>query len=259
MTTSRYVQLTSPKIRHVNEITGTNLAELFVAEAKQHFDIEGGKRCLTTIQALYIFFMVTCHVSTNKGGMVYRLGALDYLNRFDPNKILAEYRRGDGAIDRDTCRSYLKTYWGIFNTEWCVVIHEMRVDHCHQFHGCPPKKLTVPPGGTNGIFSVVCHTHLRPPSIRLPPLAFFPDGTDDSQSTPGQPQAAGRVAPATNRISDMLYRVLTYNCDPIPPVGDESDMRVRNDLLFQLQVLENSVIPNASDPDAWNRHTTLVK
>src|SRR5690606_18205850 len=114
---------------------------MFVAEAKQHFDIEGGKRCLTTIEALYIVFMVTCHVCINKGGMVYRLGALDYLNRFDPNKILAEYRRGDGAIDRDTCRSYLKTYWGIFNTEWCVVIHEMRVDPLSPISWLSPQKV----------------------------------------------------------------------------------------------------------------------
>ncbi|KAL2179575.1 uncharacterized protein P884DRAFT_275895 [Thermothelomyces heterothallicus CBS 202.75] len=216
--------LSSDKIRLVNEITGTNLTELFVAEAKQHFDTEGGRRCLTTIQALYLFFMVTCYFSTNEAGSVYRLGALDYLSRLDLDKAFAEYRRGNGLADPDQCRALFKTYWGIFNFE-CIL----------------------------------CHAYLRPPPINLLPLAFFPGDTDGSRSTPGKAQIAPRVVPATNRISDMQYRVMKYNSDPIPPVGDESDMRVRNDLLFQLQALKISLIPNPVDSETQDRHTILVK
>ncbi|KAL2163811.1 hypothetical protein VTH06DRAFT_5870 [Thermothelomyces fergusii] len=217
--------LCSEKIRRVNEITGTNLSELFVAEAKQHFDTEGGRRRLTTIQALYIFFMLTCHFSTDKGGSVYRLGALDYLNRLDLNRAFADYRRGSGPADPNQCRALLRTYWGIFNFE-CIL----------------------------------SHAYLRPPPIDSIPLSFFPGDADASRSTPGQqPQVANRVVPATNRISDMQYRVMKYNSDPIPPVGDESDMRVRNDLLFQLQALERSLIPDYTDANTWDRRTMLIK
>ncbi|KAK4243215.1 hypothetical protein C7999DRAFT_18410 [Corynascus novoguineensis] len=215
--------IASDKVRLVNEATGTNLTELFLAEAKQHFDVEACRRSLTTVQALYLFFMLTCHFNTNRSGSVYRLGALDILSKLDVEKAFAS-PSGRAYVDAEKRRALFKMYWGIFNFE-CIL----------------------------------CHTYLKPPSVNLLPLAYFPGDTDSSQSAPNQVQRKLRTVPPTNRISDMQYRVMKYNSEPLGTIGDELDMRVRNDLLFQLRALENSLLPEFDCSELIDGHTIQLK
>lgn len=113
------LQIASDKVRLVNEATGTDLTELFLAEAKQHFDVEACRRSVTTVQALYLFFMLTCHFNTNRSGSVYRLGALDILSKLDVEKAFAS-PPGRSYVDAEKRRALFKMYWGIFNFEWYV-------------------------------------------------------------------------------------------------------------------------------------------
>jgi hypothetical protein len=107
----------SEKVRLVNQATNTNLSQLFVIEAKKHFESEADKRRLTTIQGLYFLFLLTCHVSITRAGSMYRLAALDILDKLQVDKVLSK-RRGNAHGNANKRRAIFSTYWGIFNFEW---------------------------------------------------------------------------------------------------------------------------------------------
>lgn len=65
--------------------------------------------------------------------------------------------------------------------------------------------------------------------------------------------------PVVSRISALQYRVVIYNNKPRAPAGDEMDMRVRQDLLFQLNALETSLPPALRYETNPNRQTTQIK
>jgi hypothetical protein len=65
--------------------------------------------------------------------------------------------------------------------------------------------------------------------------------------------------PVVSRISSLQYRVVIYNNKPRAPAGDEMDMRVRQDLLFQLNALETSLPPELRYETNPNRQTTQIK
>ncbi|KAK3291013.1 uncharacterized protein B0H64DRAFT_446811 [Chaetomium fimeti] len=199
----------SDKIDLANEATGTNLTKLFVAQAKQHFEIEADKRCLKTVQGLYLFFLLTCHITTNRAGSMYRLAALEQLGKLEVEKVLTK-PASNNQVDTDRRRAMYRTYWGIFNFEWCVMV-------------------------SSSFFA----THTGP-NVFGPPAGL------------GQP-------PVVSRISALQYRAVIYNNKPRAPIGDEMDMRVRQDLLFQLNALETSLSPNLRYDTNPNRKTTQIK
>lgn len=57
----------------------------------------------------------------------------------------------------------------------------------------------------------------------------------------------------------MQYRVMKYNSEPLGTIGDELDMRVRNDLLFQLRALENALLPEFDCSKPIDGHTIQLK
>ena len=107
----------SDKVRLVNQATNTNLSQLFVCEAKKHFETEAEKRRLTTIQGLYFLFLLICHIATTRAGSMYRLAALDILEKLQVDKVLSK-RRGNANGNANKRRAIFRTYWGIFNFEW---------------------------------------------------------------------------------------------------------------------------------------------
>lgn len=106
----------SEKARLVNRATKVDLGSRFLAEAKQHLDLEAGKGSITTVQGLYILFLVSCFDGTNRAGAMYRLAALDMLSKMRPEKMLAKL--SDQTPDTETHRALAKLNWGVFNFEW---------------------------------------------------------------------------------------------------------------------------------------------
>lgn len=93
-----------------------------MAQARQNFDIEADKRCLKTVQALYLFFLLTCHLTTDRAGSMYRLAALELLGKLEVEKVLTK-PGGKSRVDDEKRRAMYRTYWGIFNFEWYVMFH----------------------------------------------------------------------------------------------------------------------------------------
>ncbi|KAH6844696.1 hypothetical protein B0I37DRAFT_433210 [Chaetomium sp. MPI-CAGE-AT-0009] len=212
----------SDKINLANKATGTNLTMLFVAQAKQHFEIEADKRCLTTVQALYLFFLLTCHITTNRAGSMYRMAALELLGKLEVEKVLTK-PASNNRVDIDKRRAMYRTYWSIFNFE-CIL----------------------------------CHTYLRPPPITLLPPACVPSTPGTPTNVFGPPVGVGQP-PVVSQISALQYRAVIYNNKPRAPAGDEMDMRVRQDLLFQLNALETSLSPDLRYDTNPNRKTMQIK
>ncbi len=99
------------------QATTDNFGAKFTSEAKQHLDLEAGKLSLTTVQGLYILFMVSCLDGTNRAGAMYRLAALDFLSKLQADNSLA--RPGSEAPGHADQRQALsKACWGIFKVEW---------------------------------------------------------------------------------------------------------------------------------------------
>lgn len=106
--------------------------------------------------------------------------------------------------------------------------------------------------------SILCHTYLRPPPLTLLPPACLPDSTGAAMNIFGAPVGLDQP-PVVSRISALQYRVVVYNNKPRAPAGDEMDMRVRQDLLFQLKALETSLPPELRYETNPNRQTTQIK
>lgn len=110
-------QMLSDKVKLGCRVAGTDLRQAFKSEVKRHLELEAGKICLTTVQGLYMLFIVTCHDSTNRAGTMYRLAALEMLSRLKPDKAFARWSPHI-PDEADKRRAFSKTCWGIFNFEW---------------------------------------------------------------------------------------------------------------------------------------------
>jgi hypothetical protein len=53
---------------------------------------------------------------------MYRLAALELLGKLEVEKVLTK-PGGKSRVDDEKRRAMYRTYWGIFNFEWYVVLH----------------------------------------------------------------------------------------------------------------------------------------
>ncbi len=110
-------QVFSSKIKSVNQTTTDNPGAQFMSEAKRHLDLEAGKLSLTTVQGLYIVFLVSCLDGTNRAGAMYRLAALDLLSKLQADTPPAK-SGSEGPRGADQRRALSEACWGIFKVEW---------------------------------------------------------------------------------------------------------------------------------------------
>lgn len=117
---------------------------------------------------------------------------------------------------------------------------------------------------------MLSHTYLCPPPILAPSLPCFHDdsggveiNTDIFGSPFGPTSPKPPITPGTtqvaNQISSFQCRVMHYNASPRGAVGDEMDMRVRNDLLLQLAALEATLPPHLRHRENLTPQTIYLK
>jgi hypothetical protein len=110
-------QLFSDTAKGIKKSHKIDLVQLFLSEAKQHLEVEGGKVTLTTVQGLYVLNLVAHYRGCNRAGSMYRLEALDMLSRLTPEKVFERpWIHEQGEADKR--RALSKTCWGIICIEW---------------------------------------------------------------------------------------------------------------------------------------------
>jgi len=97
----------------VENATGTNLSAAFMAEAKHHLDLELPKATITTVQGLYMLFVLSCCDGTNRSGNMYHLAAIELLRRMNPDRMFA---KSSLSIPEEAQlrRALSRLCWGIF-------------------------------------------------------------------------------------------------------------------------------------------------
>ncbi|KXX74307.1 Nitrogen assimilation transcription factor nirA [Madurella mycetomatis] len=224
----------SDKVRLASGVAGTNLREAFMSEVKHHLELEAGKMTLTTVQGLYMLYMVTCHDGTNRAGTMYRLAALDMLGRLKPDKAFARWSH-QMPEEADKRRAFSKTCWGIFNFE-CLLSH-----------------LYIKPSAMSPPTMPVLHGQdaTNGPIIDIFGAPFGP-ASPEPPIVPGTPSAM-------SQISVLQHAVMTYNASPQVVVGRDDDMQTRRDYLIKLAALENSLPPRLRYRENLTPQTIFIK
>ena len=111
------LRVLSNEVKSGNQATADHLGAQFASEAKRHLDLEAGKISLTTVQGLYILFMVSCVVGINRAGAMYRLAALEFLSKLQTDNPLAQ-PGSEAPGHADQRRALSEACWGIFKMEW---------------------------------------------------------------------------------------------------------------------------------------------
>ncbi|KAK4182529.1 nitrogen assimilation transcription factor nirA, partial [Podospora australis] len=208
----------SDTARQYKQITASDLTASFLSEAQMHREREAGKVSITTVQALYLLFLVSCCDGTNRAGSLFRFASLNMLQRLNPERVVARLN-DDIPHEAEKKRALSRLLWGMFLVE-----------------------------------SIVSSAYLKPPPLSPPSFAFIPDRSGmhvHNLDVLGAPFTTNSVLPplvpgseqAAYQAGVLLYNVMMYNVHPRGTVGSEWDMRERRALFSRLGALENSMVP----------------
>ncbi|GAB1316992.1 hypothetical protein MFIFM68171_07202 [Madurella fahalii] len=224
----------SDKVKHAYRLAGTDLRRRFMSEAKYHLELEAGKLSLTTVQGLYLVFIVSCHEGTNKAGSMYRLAAADMLRNLTLDKAYAQWSHP--TPDEADKRSALsKTCWGVFNVE-CFLSH---------FYLKAP---TMPPPS-------IPYLHDQY-DVNEPAIDIF--GAPFGAGSPEPPLVPGLLS-VVNQISVLQHSVMTYNASSHAVIGRDDDFQVRRGYLAKLSALENSFPPRLQYRENLTPQTIFIQ
>ncbi|KAF5027613.1 hypothetical protein F66182_284 [Fusarium sp. NRRL 66182] len=108
--------LTVDRAKQFGILTGQNLAERFLAEAKCLFDREQGRTSVPTVQALMLMYLATTSLGRDRAANLYRFTAYEMLSQL---RLEARYAAAKGSIPPKTQEMTLisKALWGIFLLE----------------------------------------------------------------------------------------------------------------------------------------------
>lgn len=97
-------------------MTGRNLSDCFLAEAKSHFDSEQGRPSIPTVQGLLLIYLTMTATGKDRAGLIYRLTAYEMLKQL---RLEARYKAAKNNVPPQTHDMMLisKTLWGIFLLE----------------------------------------------------------------------------------------------------------------------------------------------
>ena len=118
-----FQQFTSESIRQISSALKTDLRAKFYAEAKKLFDLDQSAS-ITNVQGLWMLFMFSCAVGTDRAGSMYRFAAYEMLKRM---RLRARYDKLREDVPNEALekRAITKLYWGIFVLRgacWVVVL-----------------------------------------------------------------------------------------------------------------------------------------
>jgi hypothetical protein len=97
-------------------MTGRNLSESFLAEAKSHFESEQGRPSIPTVQGLLLIYLTMTATGKDRAGLIYRLTAYEMLKQL---RLEARYKAAKNNVPPQTHDMMLtsKTLWGMFLLE----------------------------------------------------------------------------------------------------------------------------------------------
>ncbi|KAI5459475.1 hypothetical protein BGZ63DRAFT_466108 [Mariannaea sp. PMI_226] len=204
--------LTSQRVKTLGFLTGQNMAERFLDEAKKQLEIEGCRESIPTLNALCLMYLTSALLGRDRAGVMYRYAAYEMLKRLNLEKRFTKLDPSDPEVAE--MRLILsKTLWGLF----CF---ESRMSY---FYSEP--------------------SLVRPPSV---PNLF--DERIELYENLGEPPTALRiftpgVFKANCALSELFYAIMTFNT--MNPVIDNkgASSAKRAELYTTLTELQNSWKP----------------
>ena len=103
--------------RGFNRAANIDLCSMFLSEAKKQLDLEAGKVSYTSVQGLFILFVLSCCDGTNRAGSIYRMAAFDMLAKLKLEKTFARLR-DSVPEEAEHKRAISKLLWGLYVLEW---------------------------------------------------------------------------------------------------------------------------------------------
>ncbi|KAF5234649.1 hypothetical protein FANTH_12001 [Fusarium anthophilum] len=160
-------------------MTGRNLSESFLAEAKSHFESEQGRPSIPTVQGLLLIYLTMAAAGKDRAGLIYRLTAYEMLKQL---RLEARYKAAKNDVPPQTHDMMLtsKTLWGIFLLERPSTI--------------PPPQVPKP------FLSILTFTHKGNLDVLDRP---WKDSSDLVPRPPG-------VLAAACSFSELLYEIMQY-------------------------------------------------
>ncbi|RKL02913.1 hypothetical protein BFJ68_g11702 [Fusarium oxysporum] len=168
-------------------MTGRNLSDCFLAEAKSHFESEQGRPSIPTVQGLLLIYLTMTAMGKDRAGLIYRLTAYEMLKQL---RLEARYKAAKNNVPPQTHDMMLisKTLWGIF-------LLESRIAY---FYNQP--SIIPPPQIPKPFLSILTFTHKGNLDVLDRP---WKDSSDLVPRPPG-------VLAAACSFSELLYETMQY-------------------------------------------------
>ncbi|KAF5007709.1 hypothetical protein FDECE_5957 [Fusarium decemcellulare] len=206
--------LTSQRAKTVGFLTGQNMADRFLDEAKKQLEIEGCRPTIPTLHALCLMYLTSALLGRDRAGVMYRYAAYEMLKRLNLERKFAKLDPGDpGAAEMRVILS--KTLWGLFS-------FESRMSY---FYSEP--SLVRPPSVPNLFderMEQVADENLDEPSRALRTL------------TPG-------VFKANCALSELFYEIMTFNTTHPVMVGADANSAKRAEFYATLMEIQDAWRP----------------
>ncbi|KAK4459540.1 nitrogen assimilation transcription factor nirA, partial [Cladorrhinum samala] len=204
--------------RGFNRAANIDLCSMFLSEAKKQLDLEAGKVSYTSVQGLFILFVLSCCDGTNRAGSIYRMAAFDMLAKLKLEKTFARLR-DSVPEEAEHKRAISKLLWGLYVLE-CLLSHAF----------LKPTTLSEPK-----IPRMIYEGRSDSPNLDVRGLPFS-SGSPEPPLVPGATEKAYSIA--------ILYQtIMRYNTHPSLTIGGRADMDKRRDFFSQLGQLQDS-LPN---------------
>ncbi|KAI7764089.1 hypothetical protein LZL87_006471 [Fusarium oxysporum] len=191
-------------------MTGQNLSECFLAEAKSHFESEQGRPSIPTVQGLLLIYLTMAATGKDRAGLIYRLTSYEMLKQL---RLEARYKAAKNNVPPQTHDMMLvsKTLWGIFLLERPSTI--------------PPPQIPKP------FLSILTFTHKGNLDVLNRPWK------DSSDLVPRPP---GVLASACS-FSELLYEIMQYLTTSKVRRGSEEDIHARRLFFSRLIQLKHDI------------------
>ncbi|KAK2931233.1 hypothetical protein FoTM2_008743 [Fusarium oxysporum f. sp. vasinfectum] len=199
-------------------MTGRNLSDCFLVEAKSHFESEQGRPSIPTVQGLLLIYLTMTATGKDRAGLIYRLTAYEMLKQL---RLEARYKAAKNNVPPQTHDMMLisKTLWGIF-------LLESRIAY---FYNQP--SIIPPPQIPKPFLSILTFTHKGNLDVLDRP---WKDSSDLVPRPPG-------VLAAACSFSELLYETMQYLTTSRVRRGSEEDIHARRLFFSRLIQLKHDI------------------
>ncbi|KAF4454241.1 hypothetical protein F53441_3241 [Fusarium austroafricanum] len=199
-------------------MTGQNLTERFLAEAKAHLDREQDQASVPTVQALLLMYLTMTVMGRDRDAQVYRLTAYEKLEQLH---LEERYQSAKNNVPPRTHEMLLisKTLWGIF-------LLESRIAYFYnQPSAIPPPSIPKP------FLSIITFAHKGNADVLDRPWNVSSDLI---------PRVPGALAVSCS-LAELLYEIMHYLTTSKDTSGSEGDIHNKRVFYSRLQQLKHGM------------------